>query len=39
VAKCVRIVIPDRYDKLRAKHPKLAARLSDRFVDGKGAWG
>jgi hypothetical protein len=38
-AKCVRIVLPENYDQMRARFPKLAERLNDRFSSGKGMWG
>jgi hypothetical protein len=39
IAKCVRIVIPEEYDRMRARFPRFADRLNNRFSGGKGMWG
>jgi hypothetical protein len=39
VAKCVRIVIPEEYDRMRARFPRFADKLNQRFSSGKGMWG
>ena len=38
-AKCVRIVLPEEYDRVKKRFPKLADKLNDRFADGSGSWG
>jgi hypothetical protein len=38
-AKCVRIVLPEEYDRVKARFPRLANRLQDRFGGGSGSWG
>ena len=38
-AKCVRIVIPEEYERLRKHFPRLADKLNDRFAGGAGSWG
>ncbi|GEM_PF-3122459 len=38
-AKCVRIIIPEEYDKVKKRFPRLAAKLNDRFSSGTGMWG
>ena len=38
-AKCVRIVLPEEYDNLRKRFPKVADYLNDRFSGGSGMWG
>lgn len=38
-AKCLRIVLPEEYDRMKKRFPKLAGRLNDRFGGGTGAWG
>ena len=38
-AKCVRIVVPEEYDRLRKRFPRLADKLNDRFSSGGGMWG
>jgi hypothetical protein len=38
-AKCLRIVLPEEYDRVKARFPKVATRLNDRFGGGTGAWG
>jgi hypothetical protein len=38
-AKCVRIVLPEEYDNLRKRFPRLAAHLNERFSGGSGLWG
>jgi hypothetical protein len=38
-AKCVRIVLPEEYDRLRKRFPGLADKLNDRFSGGTGMWG
>ena len=38
-AKCVRIVLPEEYDRVKMRFPRLAEKLSDRFADGTGSWG
>jgi hypothetical protein len=39
VAKCVRIVIPEEYDRMRARFPRFADKLNKQFSSGKGMWG
>ena len=38
-AKCVRIVLPEPYIRLRKRFPGLADKLNDRFSGGVGSWG
>jgi hypothetical protein len=38
-AKCVRIVLPEEYDILRKRFPRVAGYLNDRFSGGSGMWG
>jgi hypothetical protein len=38
-AKCVRIVLPEEYDRVKKRFPRLAGRLTDRFARGGGSWG
>jgi hypothetical protein len=38
-AKCVRIVLPEEYDTLRKRFPRVADYLNDRFSGGSGMWG
>ncbi len=38
-AKCVRIVLPEEYDHIKKRFPRLAGRLQDRFGGGSGSWG
>jgi hypothetical protein len=38
-AKCLRIVLPEEYDRVAARFPALSDRLRDRFSDGAGSWG
>ncbi len=38
-AKCVRIVLPEEYDTLKRRFPRLAERLHGRFSGGTGLWG
>jgi hypothetical protein len=38
-AKCVRIVLPEEYERVKKRFPKLADRLNNRFSDGTGLWG
>ena len=38
-AKCLRIVLPEEYDRIKARFPGLATRLNDRFSGGTGMWG
>jgi hypothetical protein len=38
-AKCVRIVLPEEYDNLKRRFPRLGDRLNDRFSGGTGLWG
>jgi hypothetical protein len=38
-AKCVRIVIPEEYERLRKHFPRLAGKLNERFSGGAGSWG
>jgi hypothetical protein len=38
-AKCVRIVLPEEYDRLTKRFPRLGDTLRDRFSDGEGSWG
>jgi hypothetical protein len=38
-AKCVRIVLPEEFERVKKHFPGLAGRLSDRFAGGSGSWG
>ena len=38
-AKCVRIVLPEEYDRLTTRFPRLGDALRDRFSGGEGSWG
>jgi hypothetical protein len=38
-AKCVRIVLPEEYDRIKQRFPGLAGKLQDRFGGGTGSWG
>ncbi len=38
-AKCVRIVLPEEYERVKKHFPRLAGRLNDRFAGGDGSWG
>jgi hypothetical protein len=38
-AKCVRIVLPEEYGRVKKRFPKLADKLNNRFSDGTGLWG
>jgi hypothetical protein len=38
-AKCARIVLPEEYDRVKGRFPRLAGRLNDRFAGGSGSWG
>jgi hypothetical protein len=38
-AKCVRIVLPEEYDHIKKRFPKLADKLNNRFSGGTGMWG
>jgi hypothetical protein len=38
-AKCVRIVLPEEYDTVRKRFPRVADYLNDRFSGGSGMWG
>ncbi len=38
-AKCLRIVLPEEYDNVKARFPRLAERLNERFSGGPGMWG
>jgi hypothetical protein len=38
-AKCVRIVIPEAYEQVRKRFPKLSGKLNERFSGGSGLWG
>jgi hypothetical protein len=38
-AKCLRIVLPEEYDRVKDRYPRLAARLHGRFGEGTGTWG
>ena len=38
-AKCVRIVIPEEYEQVRKRFPKLSGKLNERFSGGSGLWG
>jgi hypothetical protein len=38
-AKCVRIVLPEEYDRVKKRFPRLAGKLNDRFAGGDGSWG
>jgi hypothetical protein len=37
-AKCVRIVLPEEYDHVKKRFPRLAGKLNDRFAGGSGSW-
>ncbi len=37
-AKCLRIVLPEEYDTVKKRFPRLADRLNDRFSGGSGMW-
>lgn len=37
-AKCVRIVLPEEYDRVKRRFPRLAGKLNDRFSGGTGSW-
>jgi hypothetical protein len=37
-AKCVRIVLPEEYDRVKKRFPRLAGKLNDRFAGGTGSW-
>jgi hypothetical protein len=37
-AKCVRIMLPEEYDNLRKRFPRVADYLNDRFSGGSGLW-
>jgi hypothetical protein len=39
VAKCMRIVIPEEYDRVKNRFPKLANKLNNQFSGGTGMWG
>ncbi len=38
-AKCVRIVLPEEYDRVKKRFPRLAGKLQERFAGGTGSWG
>jgi hypothetical protein len=38
-AKCIRIVLPEEYDRVKKRFPRVAGRLQDRFAGGSGSWG
>ncbi len=38
-AKCLRIVLPEEYDRVKKRFPRLTDRLNDRFSGGTGMWG
>jgi hypothetical protein len=38
-AKCARIVLPEEYDRVKRRFPRLAGKLNDRFSGGTGSWG
>ena len=38
-AKCVRIVLPEEYERVKKHFPRLAGALTDRFAGGGGSWG
>ena len=38
-AKSLRIVLPEEYDRVKKRFPKVANRLNDRFGGGTGTWG
>jgi hypothetical protein len=38
-AKCVRIVLPEEYDAMRKRFPRVADFLNERFSGGSGMWG
>ncbi len=38
-ARCVRIVLPEEYDRLTTRFPRLGDALRDRFSGGEGSWG
>ena len=38
-AKCARIVLPEEYDRVKKRFPRLAGSLQDRFAGGTGSWG
>jgi hypothetical protein len=38
-AKCVRIVLPEEYSRLKKRFPRATDRLNSRFSDGTGLWG
>jgi hypothetical protein len=38
-AKCVRIVLPEEYDRVKKRFPKLADKVNSRFSGGTGMWG
>jgi hypothetical protein len=38
-AKCARIVLPEEYEWVKKRFPRLAGKLNDHFADGDGSWG
>jgi hypothetical protein len=38
-ARSVRIIVPEQYERVKKRFPKLASRLNDRFSSGTGLWG
>ena len=38
-AHSVRILLPEEYNQLRKRFPKLSNKLNDRFSGGAGIWG
>jgi hypothetical protein len=37
-AKCARIVLPEEYDRVKKRFPRLAGTLHSRFAGGSGSW-
>jgi hypothetical protein len=37
-AKCLRIILPEEYDAIKKRFPKVTDRLNNRFSDGSGMW-
>jgi hypothetical protein len=38
-AKCVRIVLPEEYERVKKRFPRFADKLNNRFSGGTGLWG
>ncbi len=38
-AKCVRLVLPEEWESVKKRFPKLSGQLTDRFSGGSGIWG